>query len=142
MTCSSCVNTIESYVRTLPGVSEVTVSLIAERAEILYDPAVIEHPESTLKDAIEEVGFGASPCAADLADEVLLDIKGMTCSSCSNSIEAVLRDEPGVLSAVVSVATEQGKVKFDPSKVGIRKVIELIEDVRVCIGHNSGVLSH
>eukprot|EP01122_Echinamoeba_exundans_P013197 TRINITY_DN5726_c0_g1_i1.p1 TRINITY_DN5726_c0_g1~~TRINITY_DN5726_c0_g1_i1.p1 ORF type:complete len:989 (+),score=128.12 TRINITY_DN5726_c0_g1_i1:168-3134(+) len=128
MTCSSCVNTIESYVRTIPGVKDVTVSLIAERAEILFDPSMISNPTKELKEAIEDVGFKATPCVADAQDEVLLDIKGMTCSSCSNSIESVLKEFPGISDAVVSVAMEQGKVKYDPGRVGVRRIIELIED--------------
>lgn len=130
MTCSSCVNTIESYVRTIPGVKDITVSLIAERAEIIFDPSLIKNPSKELKEAIEDVGFRAEACATETEDEVLLDIKGMTCSSCSNSIESVLKEAPGIINASVSVATEQGKVKYNPTLIGIRNIIQLVEEVR------------
>lgn len=129
MTCSSCVNTIESVLRAVPGVKEATVSLIAERAEILFDPSSIGSPETTFLTAIEDVGFKATPLQ-ESEDEVILDIKGMTCASCSNSIESILREEPGVIFTSVSVATEKGRVKYDPNRIGIRKIIELVDDVR------------
>ena len=42
----------------LPGVYNVTVGLLAQKAEVLYDPD--ETNEETLKNHIEALGFGAS----------------------------------------------------------------------------------
>jgi copper chaperone CopZ len=60
MTCAACVNTIESYLQTTPGIAKATVSLLAERAEVEYDPSQISDPIA-IKDFIEEIGYTAKP---------------------------------------------------------------------------------
>ena len=57
--CGSCVSSIESALRTTPGVLSVIVSLTTERATISYDPAIIGGPRDVV-DLIEEVGFDAT----------------------------------------------------------------------------------
>ncbi|HLA16154.1 MAG TPA: heavy metal-associated domain-containing protein, partial [Candidatus Limnocylindrales bacterium] len=39
MTCASCVNRIERFLKKTPGVEEASVNLATERATILLDPA-------------------------------------------------------------------------------------------------------
>ena len=58
MTCAACVNTIESYLKSQPGILGVSVSLLAEKAEIFYDSAVIT--PSAIQEAITDVGYSAS----------------------------------------------------------------------------------
>lgn len=38
MTCASCVAVIESYLQTVEGVKSVSVGLLNERADVVYDP--------------------------------------------------------------------------------------------------------
>ena len=45
MTCANCAATIERQVGRLVGVSRAAVNFATERAEIVYDPAVIGVPE-------------------------------------------------------------------------------------------------
>lgn len=61
--------------------------------------------------------------------EVTLLIGGMTCSSCSNSVESALKQTAGVVSAMVSIATEKATIKFDKDIVGVRTLIETVEDI-------------
>ena len=42
----------------------------------------------------------------------------MTCASCVHAIESGLMKHIGVIEAKVALATERGKVKFDPNKLG------------------------
>eukprot|EP00111_Clytia_hemisphaerica_P000292 TCONS_00000743-protein len=58
MSCSSCVGKIERELKKKTGVYNVTVGLLAQKAEVLYDPD--ETNEETLKNHIEALGFGAS----------------------------------------------------------------------------------
>ena len=51
----------------------------------------------------------------------------MTCASCVHSIESNLLRQPGVLTASVALATERGKVTFDPSVTGPRDIIDTIK---------------
>ncbi|KAF1324575.1 putative copper-transporting atpase, partial [Globisporangium splendens] len=69
--------------------------------------------------------------AANSSDvgEIVLLIGGMTCNSCSNSVEGALKQTPGVVSAVVSFATEKATVRFDKDAVGIRTLVETVEGI-------------
>merc|ERR1712100_805018 len=55
MTCASCVATIESFLGAQAGVRSVTVALLAERAHVVIDAAVITEEE--LVAAVNDVGF-------------------------------------------------------------------------------------
>ncbi|GAA6012476.1 hypothetical protein JCM11491_004343 [Sporobolomyces phaffii] len=59
MTCGSCVSSIESALRSTPGITSATVSLTTERATISYDPSILGGPRDVV-DLIEEVGFDAT----------------------------------------------------------------------------------
>jgi Cu+-exporting ATPase len=50
--------------------------------------------------------------------ELTLPIEGMTCASCVNRVERYLRKTDGVVEANVNLATEQARVRFDPTVVG------------------------
>jgi Cu+-exporting ATPase len=53
-------------------------------------------------------------------------ISGMRCVSCAQTIEKTLRKQPGVTGANVNFATEKATVEFDPTKVSIEKLGEVI----------------
>lgn len=61
-----------------------------------------------------------------MQQNISLDIKGMTCASCVNRIEKVLKKDEAITMASVNLATEKAKVEFDPSKMDAKKIIELI----------------
>ncbi|MGG0937138.1 copper chaperone CopZ [Brevibacillus centrosporus] len=59
---------------------------------------------------------------------VTLNVQGMSCNHCVNSIEGALGKLEGVQSAKVSLADNQVTVTFDDSVVSLDKVKETIED--------------
>lgn len=58
MTCSSCVAAIEKGLKKVPGVVNVLVALMAERAEVTYDEDVLTPKE--IEHCINDLGFEAS----------------------------------------------------------------------------------
>ncbi|ARM92108.1 copper-transporting ATPase protein ActP 2 (plasmid) [Rhizobium sp. CIAT894] len=64
MTCASCVGDVERALKAVPGVSEATVNLAAERATIKGSADA-----ATLIAAIQGVGYEAKPIDADRTDE-------------------------------------------------------------------------
>lgn len=50
----------------------------------------------------------------------------MTCASCVNKIESTVKKLAGVRSAVVALATQRGKFKYDVEKIGLRDIVECI----------------
>ena len=58
----------------------------------------------------------------------VIDIKGMHCESCVNTITTVLNDLEGVKKAKVSLEYKQAKVKFDPNVISTDDLKAVIED--------------
>ncbi|MGH2427901.1 MAG: heavy metal translocating P-type ATPase [Candidatus Limnocylindria bacterium] len=77
MTCASCVNRIERFLRRADGVSDASVNLATERASVRFDPALIDR--TGIVAAIEAAGYEVRPdrraedsvevSAADAAEE-------------------------------------------------------------------------
>lgn len=61
-----------------------------------------------------------------MQQSISLDIKGMTCASCVNRIEKVLKQDSGVINASINLATEKAKVEFDNSLVNSSTLISLV----------------
>ncbi|KIM66043.1 hypothetical protein SCLCIDRAFT_1211695 [Scleroderma citrinum Foug A] len=57
-----------------------------------------------------------------------LRIEGMTCGACVESIEGMLRSQPGIYSVKVALLAERGVVEYDPSAWTPEKIINEISD--------------
>ncbi|TCT39557.1 heavy metal translocating P-type ATPase [Martelella mediterranea] len=106
MTCASCVRSVERVVGKVDGVREVAVNLATESADVtLFDrkagPAVVA--------AIEKAGYGVP------LQTIELEVSGMHCASCVQSVERVLSKVPGVIDAKVNLASERAQVSLVPS---------------------------
>ncbi|KAF7430835.1 hypothetical protein PC9H_006549 [Pleurotus ostreatus] len=58
-----------------------------------------------------------------------LRIEGMTCGACVESIEGMLRQQPGIRSVKVALLAERGVVEYDPSVWDADKIINEISDI-------------
>ncbi|XP_031486413.1 probable copper-transporting ATPase HMA5 isoform X1 [Nymphaea colorata] len=58
-----------------------------------------------------------------------ISVKGMTCTTCSTTIESTLQNMPGIHSAMVALATEEAEIKHDAKLVSPEQLIEAIEDM-------------
>ena len=124
MTCASCVARIEKSLRAVEGVREASVNLATEKANIVYDPSLVE-PES-IKKAVEDLGYGV-PQELSKEEKITIAVGGMTCAACVNRIEKGLRKIEGVIEARVNLATERATILYHPEKVGkseFRKAVE------------------
>ena len=146
MTCASCVNRIERYLRKTEGVVEATVNLATETASVRFDPGVVDL--DGLRSAVEAAGYEARIDRAELSGSagtqaieigfqareggltgprtLALDIEGMTCASCVNRIERYLRKVDGVVKANVNLATERASIVARPD-VTIDQLIAAVE---------------
>nr|XP_010986032.1 copper-transporting ATPase 1 [Camelus dromedarius] len=129
MTCASCVANIERNLRREEGIHSVLVALMAGKAEVRYNPAVIEPP--MIAEFIRELGFGATVIEnADEGDGVLeLIVRGMTCASCVHKIESTLTKHRGIFYCSVALATNKAHIKYDPEIIGPRDIIHTIESL-------------
>lgn len=132
MTCASCTAAVEGGLCAVDGVAAVSVSLLAERAVVTHGPGV--SPEQLVEE-VEDLGFEATLIethgeAVEGEDKELVDVLrifGMTCASCSSSVEAALRNVDGVEDAVVNLATEEARIRHLPS-CGLRALVEAVEE--------------
>lgn len=62
--------------------------------------------------AVEALGFQTKLLGSGNASSLRLQLGGMTCSSCSNAIEARLQGTPGVAEASVSLITSSAEVRM------------------------------
>ncbi|MFZ2361764.1 MAG: heavy metal translocating P-type ATPase [Anaerolineae bacterium] len=121
MTCTNCANTITRTLKRTEGVVEANVNYANERAEIIYDPAVLQ--PAALMQRIEDVGYGVAEAAVDLP------IAGMTCANCAMTIERTLKRMDGVLDATVSYASEAAHVRYLPTAVTRSDMARRIDEI-------------
>lgn len=129
MTCGACTSAVNNALETLEGVKEVTVSLVTERATVLYSGLDL----NSLVTSIEDAGFDARLLHID--SEALpthiarIAVEGMTCGSCTSAVTQAIEKIEGVESVDVSLAAEVAIIRYacaDASKLGLFR--EAIED--------------
>jgi Cu+-exporting ATPase len=67
MVCATCVQTIETALRALPGVISANVNLGTEKAYVTYNPSV--SPITDMKKAIEDAGYQYLGIAGEVSEE-------------------------------------------------------------------------
>ncbi|KAI5390559.1 Copper-transporting ATPase hma4, variant 3 [Lathyrus oleraceus] len=77
---------------------------------------------------IEETRIEVNELKGEEISECRIKIKGMTCTSCSQSVEHALQMVEGVKKAIVGLALDEAKVLFDHIFVDTNKIIEAVED--------------
>uniref|UniRef100_A0A8B9T985 Copper-transporting ATPase 1 n=1 Tax=Anas platyrhynchos TaxID=8839 RepID=A0A8B9T985_ANAPL len=127
MTCASCVANIERNLRREDGIHSILVALMAGKAEVRYNPAVIQ--PSAIAELIRELGFGATVMENSGEGDGILDlvVGGMASASCVHKIESTLMKTNGVLYCSVALATNKAHIKYDPEIIGPRDVIQVIK---------------
>jgi len=97
MTCASCVNRIERFLRATDGVSEANVNLATERATVAVDPTMAGRAEVAA--AIEAAGYDVRPESSAAQGALTLD-------AADPDVAARAREQRDLgIKAVVSVAT-------------------------------------
>ncbi|XVF13143.1 hypothetical protein REPUB_Repub08aG0182800 [Reevesia pubescens] len=130
MTCSACAGSVEKAVKRLPGIREAVVDVLNNRAQVMFYPTFVN--EETIREAIEDVGFQASLIKDETNEKSIqvcrIHINGMTCTSCSSTVEKALQTIRGVQKAQVALATEEAEVHYDPKIVSHSQFMEAVED--------------
>ncbi|MBE2232791.1 MAG: copper-translocating P-type ATPase [Anaerolinea sp.] len=121
MTCTNCANTITRTLKRTDGVVEANVNYANERAEIIYDPALLKPLDFVQR--IEAVGYSVPEAT------LTLPIAGMTCANCAMTIERTLKRMDGVLEATASYASESAQVRYLPTVVTRGEMARRIEEI-------------
>ncbi len=123
MTCAACAQRIERTVRKLPGVKEANVNLASEKLFVELDE---NGPQpDAITQAVAKIGYSAQEKTE--YSNVTIPIGGMTCAACSQRVEKALKRLDGVISASVNLATEKATVTYDPRRVRISAMKQVVE---------------
>lgn len=129
MTCASCVSHVEGALKELPGVSNVTVNLATNKANLSYDPQRLKLDD--MRRAVEDVGYAITTA------ELTLDVRGMTlrqaqgdaCASCVDHVEGALKELHGVQDAVVNLGLNTARVVYIPGVVSTSAMKRAVREV-------------
>lgn len=124
--CASCTNSVESVLGKLNGIQNVVVSPMDGQTIVKYMPDIVD--SKTITEAVKSSGFEVEGHPEQDIEVCRLKIKGMACTSCSESVEHALSVANGVKKAVVGLALEEAKVHFDPNVTNPSQIIEAVED--------------
>lgn len=151
MTCSSCVQNIESNISKERGVVSIKVSLQAKNAAITFDESLTTPKK--LADAIDELGFETKLIGNNLVSPASLTgsgkdvghlkvcymgIDGMTCMSCVSLIESVIGELEGVVSINVSLSCKEGTLEFNDALTSPKIVSKAVEDMGFLVTYTTG----
>ncbi len=68
--------------------------------------------------------------------EVVLKISGMTCASCSSSLEKEFNRNNGINKAVVNIATEKAVIEYDENSISLVDIEKIIKSLGFSINNN------
>ncbi|GFN22250.1 heavy metal translocating P-type ATPase [Thermanaeromonas sp. C210] len=121
MSCASCVAKVEKALKNIPGVQAVQVNLLTRKATVEYNPRET-HVMDLIK-TIQELGYNVPQ------EEVLLNVRGMSCASCVAKVERVVKSLPGVTEVVVNLPAESARVRFYPGSVSKGEIKKAISEL-------------
>lgn len=128
MTCGACSASITEALEAVPGVDQVSVSLVTESGLIKHRADV---SRATIIQTVENCGFDIQIVESKPVNqgqfETKVAIQGMTCGACSASITEALDKQEAVTSVSVSLLTEEALV-IHSSDITPEQIKEIIED--------------
>lgn len=114
-----CALIVDKSLRDIQGLSEHKIEINNKRVLLEYDkPEVL----STVVKTITDLGYGV-PIV-----KKIFPVLEMTCASCAASVESILNQESGVLSAVVNFATATVAVSYSPGVTSPEKLKKALQD--------------
>ena len=120
MHCATCAVNIEESLSGIGDVTSAKVNFGTEKAHVEFDPAKVTL--GTLEKAVKDAGYDV------VNSETVIKVGGMMCATCVETIEAALRELPGVVSVTVNLGTEKAYVTYNPSLSGIPDMKRAIEE--------------
>ena len=143
MTCGSCATAITQALSGLPGVHDISVSLLSNSTTAILDNKVIL-PD--VLEAFETIGYEADvasfqPLTMDATTvemdgplHVSLAVGGMTCAACSSTVTRLLTEQEGVSDVSVNLIGNSASLV-----VGSRGLLPIVQDIIESAGFEASV---
>ncbi|KAI9705966.1 MAG: hypothetical protein M1836_005372 [Candelina mexicana] len=133
MTCGACTSAVEGGFKSVEGVAQFSISLLAERAVIVHNAAKLSAEQ--IVGIIEDCGFDARVVSSYIggthqsssASTVQLKVFGLAGLSSASALESALQALPGVTSASINPSSGRATVTHQPSITGIRALVQAVE---------------
>jgi len=126
MHCASCVLSIENALKSFKGVKDAKVNFASERAMVEYDPDLTDLEK--IEKVIEATGYSVIKAKEEAGEKILkLKVIGMDNPHCVGVIGGAVSSLSGIISKDLRV-NEKAVIKYDPSKVNIQKIKEVITE--------------
>ena len=120
MTCASCAQTVEKAVSKVTGIEEASVNLATEKLHVRYDETQVD--EQLLAKTVADAGYSL----IGNQQQATLQIEGMTCASCAQTVEKAVNKLAGVQAATVNLATEKLTVRYDKQQLNTATIEEAV----------------
>lgn len=121
MTCASCASTVEKTAKKISGVIEASVNLASEKLHLKVDEKT--YSPDALKREIDAAGYGV--VMPQLVTKTF-DVEGMTCASCSATVEKTAGKLEGMEAASVNLASEKMSVTYNPLHLSVRDIADAV----------------
>ncbi|MER2064436.1 MAG: heavy metal translocating P-type ATPase, partial [Alkalibacterium sp.] len=121
MTCASCAQTVEKTAQKLSGVTEASVNLASEKLNIKVEEGAFDPEE--LERQIDATGY---KMVMPQHVTKTFDVEGMTCASCSSTVEKTAAKLSGMEKASVNLASEKMSVTYNPLELSVRDISDAI----------------
>lgn len=137
MECKTCVKVIESKLSKINGIEKTRISLVEGKVFVRFNPSKTSVDE--IRKEIEDIedmdyktevsydvtngesGESVNRMGQEIQEEII-DLKGMHCKSCVETIESKLGSLKGVENVKVSLVEDKAFVKFDSSAISLNKI--------------------
>jgi Cu+-exporting ATPase len=135
MTCGACTSAVESGFKDVQGVLHFNISLLANRAVLVHDPAKLTAEQ--IAEIIEDRGFDAKVLSSvdgsvqqtsTSSGPMHFKVFGMRDANAAGDLEALLQKRPGITSASINFATSRATIQRDSQIIGLRAIVEAIEE--------------
>ncbi len=104
-----------------------TTFFACDEAEAEADEPATEEAEEVEEASADEQAEDEGAAQQANTASVALDIDGMTCVSCANSIKASLLEAEGIISADLDFGARRADVEYDADRLDVEAVIAIIE---------------
>src|SRR6478735_4233490 len=137
MTCASCVNRIERFLRRTDGVVRADVNLATERATVRFDPAVAGRAE--LVKAIEAAGYDVRPDRTAIGSDPRSTVVGLSDVTDEETAARAREQRDLGIRAAVSLVVAAGimAAMFWPGGVGLQRGDHDVAERRGGRGHGA-----
>lgn len=124
MSCVNCAGRVEREISALAGVESATVNFAIAQLTVAFDETCIS--ADSILEKVQSLGYGV--VKPEPPGELTFSITGLHCANCVARLEKILREQPGISTAMVNLVAATGFVRFDPALLDKGAIFRIVID--------------